>query len=287
VTRRVKWLGSLGLVVALGAGAASALATGAAAKPRSVTAQVVTAPVKTATFDFTLSISGIGKHMGAVTLAGTGQADFVNDAVSVSVTLPAGVAKLIPGGSASPEVVNAVFSGGTVYLNVPSLASLVGDPWVSVALPSSAATGLPGIFTQVGSALGNVNEILAFARAHHATVTALAPSTVDGTSVTGSQITAHLKGLHISATLWADSSDRLVQAVVNAGKGASASGSGLSATVNLSGYDAPATITAPLPSQVRSIPLSVVTGVLGPLLHPAHLHFGGAHFSSARSAKLR
>ena len=273
VTRRVKWLTSVFLVAALGAGTAGAFATSAAAKARPrhrhpVQAVTPTAPVTTASFNFTATVSGI-KSLGVVTLTGSGQADIANDAVALSVTIPASVATLIPGGSASPEVVNVVLSGGTVYAEVPALAPLLGAPWISVALPSSAVSSLPGIFTEVGSALGNVNEILAFARANHAHVHSLGSSIVDGTSVTGNAVTARLQGVRLSATLWADSSDQLVQALVRAQAGHR--GFGISATVNVSDYGAPVTITVPPPSQVKPIPLSVVTQVLGSLLSSAHL----------------
>jgi len=48
-----------------------------------------------------------------VTITGNDAVDFTNDAVALTVDLRAVVAKLIPGGPASPEVVNAAFSGGT------------------------------------------------------------------------------------------------------------------------------------------------------------------------------
>ncbi len=276
VTRRVKWLASLGLVATLGVGSATALAPSASARTKHHvhTAPVTaTAPVTTASFTFTVAVSGIGKSLGTISLSGSGQADLVNDAVSVSVTLPASVAKLIPGGSGGSETVNAVLSGGTVYVQIPSLATLLGEPWISVALPSSATTAIPGIFTTVGGALGDVNEILTFAQSHHASVHSLGSSTVDGTSVTGSQISAHVKGLNISAILWANSSDQLVQAKVNAAVGAGHH-IGISAVVDVTGYDAPVTITVPPSSQVRAIPLSVITNVLGGLLHNVHLGLG-------------
>jgi len=245
-----------------------------------VRATVVGPPVTTASFNFTASVSGIGKSLGTVNLSGAGQADFVNDAVSASVTLPGSVAKLIPGGSAAPEVVNVVLSGGTVYVEVPALATLLGAPWISLSLPTGATSAITGIFPEVGAALGDVNAIVAFAQSHHAQVHSLGSSTVDGTSVTGDRITARFKGLGIGATLWADSSGRLVQATVQAALGAGHHGLAVSAVVNFSGYDAPVTIAAPPPSQVKAIPLSVITTFLGNFLHMAHLpalHLGKFH----------
>jgi hypothetical protein len=278
VTRRLQWLASLGLVAVLGIGAATALAPSASAKARprhhhrpvAVTA-TATAPVSTASFTFTASVSGLSKSLGTIAVSGSGAVDLANDAGSLSVTLPASLAKLIPGGSGGSEVVNVVLSGGTIYVEVPSLATLLGSPWISLALPSSATSAIPGVFTTVGGALGDVNEILAFAQAHHATVQSLGSSTVDNTSVTGSRITAHVKRLNIGATLWANTSDQLVQATLNGTFGSARHSASISAVVNFSGYDAPVTITVPPSSQVRAIPLSVVTGALGGLLPSAHL----------------
>ncbi len=269
VTRRVKWMASVGLVAALGIGTAGGLATSAAArtKPKPVNTTAVADPVTTASFNFNVSVSGIAKKLGKITVTGSGQVDLVNDVGSLSVTLPASVAKLIPGGSGGPEVINAVLSGGTVYVEVPALATLLGEPWISIALPSSATTAVPGIFTKVGGALGDVNEILTFARSHHASVHALGSSTVDGTSVTGSRVNARLKSVKISAILWANSSGQLVQAKLAAAHGRLR----ISAVVNLSNYDAPVTITVPPPSEVKAIPLSVITTVLGGVLNQAHL----------------
>lgn len=265
MTGRAKWMASVGLVAALGAGAAVGVATSASAKPKPVHATAVTPPVTSASFTFSATVSGIAKNIGAITLAGSGLADLENDDVSLSVSLPGSVARLIPGGTATPEVVNAVFSGGTVYAEIPSLSTLLGTPWISVALPSSATSAIPGVFTKVGGALGDVNEILAFAKSHHASVHPLGSSTVDNTSVTGDRVTAHVKRVGIVATLWADSSDRLVQATVGARRGSFE----VSAVVNFTGYDATVAITVPAPSQVKAIPLSIVTSVLGGLLDHA------------------
>jgi hypothetical protein len=259
----------------MAAGVGGGVATGAFARTRPTAAPVPTtasAPVTTATFTFTATVSGLTRHGGPITVSGSGQADFGADAVSVSVDLPAAVAALLPGGSASPEVVEAVLSGGNVYLEVPGLAGLVGAPWISVALPAGATSGIPGGFTMAASALGNVNEILAFARSHHAGVTSLGSSTVDGTAVDGSRVAGRLSGFRLTGTLWADASTgRLVRAVVAASRGAGHRGLGLSATVDLSGYGAPVTITVPPPSQVKAIPLSVVEQFLGGVLPRAHL----------------
>jgi hypothetical protein len=218
--------------------------------------------VTTADYNFTVSVSGLPS--GAVTVTGTGAVDFSNDEVSLAITLPASVAKLIPGGSASP--IDAVLAGGTVYVEIPGLQHLVGAPWISVALPSSASTAISGIFTKVANALGDVSAIDKFATKHHATVTPQPTTVVNGVEATGSKIVATSsksgKVHTITATLWADSSDRLVQATVATGATTTRS-IGVSATVNFTGYGSPVSITVPSPSQVKSIPLSTVESFLG------------------------
>ena len=155
-----------------------------------------------------------------MTVTGSGQADFRNDSVALSVDVPGGVAKLIPGGSATPEVINVVETGGTVYLEVPNLASMVGKPWISVALPAKAKTTGKGALSKVAGALGDVSAIAQFAQSHNASVTPLKGEVVNGVPSTGTQIVAKLShnggSSTVTATLWADSSDRLVQANVAA-----------------------------------------------------------------------
>jgi hypothetical protein len=175
--------------------------------------------------------------------------------------------------------VNAVLSGGTVYLDVPSLAHLVGEPWISIALPSGATSSIPGIFTKIASAVGDVNAIITFAQNHHATVTPLGTAVVDGVTATGTQIVASLPGKAkagtLTASVWADSSDRLVQGSVSVSGGGKKKALGLTATINLSNYGAPVTITVPPSSEVKAIPYATVAKLLDKFVH--HGHHGHGH----------
>ncbi len=271
---RTRWAACAGIVVVLGIGTAGGMigAAGAASGSSSAGAHAATGPVTTAQVSFNVSVSGLTPS--TVTVTGSGEADFVNDAVALTVDLPAVVAKLIPGGSDSPEVVDAVLSGGTVYLEIPSLASLVGEPWISVALPAGAASAVPGVFTKVASALGDVDAIVHFAQKNHATVSSLGTATVNGVTATGTQIVARIphKGSTgtLTASLWADSSDRLVQGAVTVAGAGKKGPVGLTATVDFSDYGAPVTITTPPPSEVKAIPYSTVAPYLGKILHPGH-----------------
>jgi len=258
-----KWLATVGLVAVAGVGITVGLVSGAGATSgttRSIS-RAAASPVTTAGFTFSASVSGV--TTSPVTVTGSGQADFTTQAVSLTVTVPAVVAKLIPGGSDSPEVINAALSGATVYLEVPSLASKIGAPWISVALPSKASSAVPVLFTKIASALGGVNAIVRFADAHHATVTSLGNAKVDGVWASGSKIVATRATRSLTASIWADASHRLVQATVTVTGTGTRGAIGLTATVDFAGYGSPVTITVPKPSQVKAIPFSIVRMFLG------------------------
>ena len=226
------------------------------------------APASTARFDFSVSLSGLTSS--SVTVTGTGQADSANDEVSVTVDLPPALAALIPGGTASPEVVSAVLAQGTIYLDVPSLQSRIGEPWISVTLPSKSASGVSNLLSKVATAIGNVNSIVGFAESHHATVTPLPTSTVDGITATGNHIVVAHKRTTITANLWADPSDQLVQANVMTSVATKKKTIGVTATINLSGYGDLVTIVVPPASQVKAIPFSTVASFLGSAFHHGH-----------------
>ncbi len=259
-----KWLAIIGVVGAVAAGTTLGLVDAAGASSGAPKPTAASSPVTTASFTFSVSVTGL--TASAVTVTGSGQADLTDHAVSLAVDVPATVAKLIPGGSASPETIDAVLSGSTVYVEIPSLASAIGEPWISIGLPSKASSALPGVFTKVASALGNVSSIIDFGRAHQATVTSLPSTIVDGVQATGSKIVATVSKKHgahtVTADVWADPSGRLVQATVAASGGGQGK-VGLTATVDVTGYGAPVTITVPPPSEVKAIPLSAIKMLIG------------------------
>jgi hypothetical protein len=267
---KTKWVACAGIAGVLAVGVTGAIVSTASASGSSkVVSHKAASAVTTADLNFTLSVSGVAAS--PVTVTGSGEVDFGNDAASLTVTIPAALAQMIPGGSDSPETVNAVLSDGTVYLEVPSLASIVGEPWISVALPTKATTALPGGFTKVASALGDVNTIITFAQKHHATVTSLGTATVNTVQATGNQIAGSYttkKGttLTLTGSVWADASNHLVQGNLSV-SGTGAKGPvGVTATVNLSGYGTPVTVTVPPSSEVKPVPYSVVAKFFGSFL---------------------
>ncbi len=265
-----KWLAVVGIVTIIGVGGTIGLAESAGASNGA--APTLSGPITTAKFTFNVSLSGLSPSALAIT--GSGQADFSKNTAALSVKLPAVVAARIPGGSASPETINAVLSGGTVYLEVPALASKVGVPWISVALPPKATAALPGVFTKIAAALGDVDRIAQFAEARHAEVTSLGGNIVDGVKVEGTKIiaTRSHSGMTrtLTTTLWADSSDHLVQATVSASGATKKGPLGLTATVDAAGYGSPVTVTVPAPSKVKAIPFSTIAMFFGKVLHHHH-----------------
>jgi hypothetical protein len=282
-----KWLACVGVVGLVGAGTAVGLvgSAGAVSSSSKAAKRVSGAPVTTASFNFTAAVSGLAPS--PVDVSGSGQVDVTTSQVSLSVKLPAVVAKRLPGGSASPETVKAVLAGGTVYLDVPGLSSLVGKPWISVALPAADAAAASGILSKVAAGLGNVNAIVHLAAAHHATVTPLGGAVVNGVSVTGEKIAATLpkrQATTITASVWANSSGQLVQGKVQVSATTKKHKLDIGATLNLSGYGNPVSITVPPPAQVKAIPFATVESVIGSFLPKGlHAHLTHGHHHPLRS----
>ena len=274
-SRWVAAAGVIGVVGALGIGAAVGAVGSAGAASGSHPS--TSTPVTTARFTFDVSVAGLTSS--AVKITGSGQADFTDHAASLTVDLPANVAKLIPGGTSTPEVVKAILLKDTVYMDIPGLAPLVGKPWISVALPTTATGAVSTGFSKVASALGDVDSIVQFARTHHATVTPLTTSTIDGVTATGDKITASPAGKRVALTadLWADPSDRLVQADVQATVTTKKHRGTIGAELDVTGYGDPVTITAPPPAQVKAVPLSTVEAFLGTHLAAGRAAGAGHH----------
>jgi hypothetical protein len=178
-----------GRLVALGVSGALAVggSFGGAAVAASAPAGATTAPPSSVSFQFTASLTPPGGSATSVT--GNGQLDFTNDQAAVSVNLPGTLAARLPGGSAAPTTLQAVLSGGNLYLSWPGLSGVTGGPaWVSFALPSGVQGSVPGAFTTISSALGDVNQIVQFAQTQGATVSSLGANNVDGVAVTGTEL---------------------------------------------------------------------------------------------------
>jgi hypothetical protein len=248
MARSAKLLAIAGVVVSLLVVTGVTTSAGARSYTRSHTVAASSASPAVTSADFSFSLSLSGNTSDAVSLTGSGQIDFVNDALATSIVLPSNLAGLLGGGS-----VTAVISGGVLYLEVPGLSGSIGTPWISVPLPSGS---LVGAFDTIATALGNVSQVVSFASSHGATISPLGSSTVDNTAVTGYLISAGSSAFSGKLTLWANSQDELVQAIVQVSN--PAGGPSITLTFDLSGYNDPITFTTPPSSQVRAIPLPLV-----------------------------
>jgi hypothetical protein len=218
---------------------------------------VASPALTSANFSFSLSLGGVTGD--AVSFTGSGQIDFANDALATSIVLPSNLAGLLGGGS-----VNAVISGGVLYIEVPGLGGFVATPWISLPLPSGS---LVGAFSTLAGALGNVSQITSFASSHGATVKPLPASTVDNTAVTGYLISAGSSAFSGNLTLWANSQNELVQAILQVGN--PSGGPSMTITFDLSGYNAQVTFSTPPPSEVTGIPIPIAQQLPGGMVASA------------------
>lgn len=206
---------------------------------------------------------------GTTSATAKGAVDFSTKSASVTVEVRGALARRLPGASGAASTLQAVLSGGTLFVSWPGLSTLThGKAWVSVALPAKAQSRLSARMTRAASAVGDVHAIVAYVTSHHGQVHPLGTRTIDGVKATGYQVSAPLgagtlarQAKHrakasgdsgrLSAVLWANAQGQLVRANVHAN---GARGGHGGAIVDLSGYDAPVAISAPPGSQVLSVP---------------------------------
>lgn len=240
-----------------------------AALSKSISLSTV-APVTTATFNFTVSVT---RHSGqVVTATGNGQVDFANQSASGTLTFPSDLGLGGVGGptsSTSTTQAQFVITAGTVYASVPGVTTLLGGkPWISYALNAKMVAKEPSAFNTAARLLADVGGVLGYVKSHGGTVSSLGSRTINGVSANGYQVqvnvaktleafapiprrvvrrAVHVTGATVSATVWEDSSGRLVQASssVNSAVGAKHGLKNVSATLNVGGYGTPVSIVAP------------------------------------------
>ncbi len=93
IAKTSKWLACVGVVGAVGAGAAFGLvgSAGAASSSSRAVKHAAGPPVTTASFTFSVAVTGL--TASPVDVTGSGQADLATDEASLSVDLPAVVAR--------------------------------------------------------------------------------------------------------------------------------------------------------------------------------------------------
>jgi hypothetical protein len=269
-------LAALGGLAALGLGTFDAGPANGAARSANENAPVATS------VRFKVSLRVQMPKQYAIALSASGQMDFAHHALQALVIVP--TPGLQPATSkkagtltkAKPVHLSGKWVGGHVYVALPaSLAALVNGAR-EVSVPVSANTG-----HEVDTALDQSAVALSYAKilltdlAGHQPQHALAPRTMNGVAVTGTQVDLTLAELlkvvpplvpamqgqdaamanqTIPVTLWIDHRGRLVEATMATVKG---SPDLLNGSVTFSDYDAKVHITAPPSGSVTPIPASM------------------------------
>jgi hypothetical protein len=248
-----------GIVVLAGLGVALAVTSPASSDPAAMaavqTAAQATAAAQTVTFSLSGQVSASSKGQNqTIAFSANGQADAANQAAKVTLN--------VEGAGTGSTTLSAVLVGGTFYESVHP------GQWISTPVSSLSQGTAP-------TTAVNPQTWLHLLEAHGVTATDLGTSTVDGQAVHGYRLTISpsalaqgLQGTSLPAAeqqvivrdlqdaslgldvYVAQSGGQLVQAVFDGS--ISAQGTTVTAhlTLDLSGYGAPVSITAPPASEV-------------------------------------
>jgi hypothetical protein len=190
---------------------------------------------------------------------GRGAVDFANQASTFALTMHV---------LGQTETLQMVQDGQTVYVSIPQITQLVpGKSWASVSntehLPDAGS-----LSPFLGA--GNPSDILKQLSAHGATVTPLAPSTIDGVAVQGyrvippSRVGGSSAGPpHTALDVYIDGANLVRRVNLSVSGTAESMPMNVDATLDLSDYGSPVTVTPPPADQV--VPFSQLLGPGGPL----------------------
>ena len=219
---------------------------------------------KTAHLTLTVTASADGTSF---TAAGTGSADFSQDAMALDASVSA---------EGQHISLNEIMVAGTLYEGIPGI-SLVepGKSWVSADISQFANDATSGTAGALGTGDDPVATLHMLAQQGN-TVTSLGPSTVDGDAVQGYAVTIDkaavqkelsaasvpawlrqsLHGLDFSGfnvRVYVDDQGQLRREVVGMSLTVASHTVSLSATVDFSDYGAPVDVSAPPADQVVSL----------------------------------
>jgi hypothetical protein len=272
---------AIGIVGALGISGALALGApvaGAASAPAPTSAD----------FNLTFSVSTVGGT--TVTGSGNGQVNFSTDELEATVNLPGGLAPILTllpsslagatSGIKDDTQVQAVVSGGTVYVTLPGLTLTKSD---TVGIGFTAAT-VAKIFTAVDGGLGNASSLLEKITGKHVHVKSLGKGTVDGVPAKGysaTVVTSHMLslipgigsaigitaakdiGTSIPVDVWTNAAGQIIQISINGTRANAKVGvKSIKASVNFSGYGSAVTVVTPANAKV--IPWSTIQSLVKP-----------------------
>jgi hypothetical protein len=241
----------------------------------------VVAPAPTsASYGYSLTVTGLPSTTGPLTVSGTATFDLVGKKAQITANPSQAVGPIGTG------TITAVVVDKTAYLSAPSLSVFTGGkPWVSTSGQAMAGAGpATALWGRLGSAIANVPSAIRWATTHparHALATVTSTSTSGGSTVTDLQLllphgkakaSGHGLPTTLPITVTADAQGRL-SAISSS---FSAAGVAISFSATSTGFDAPTSITVPAASDTLALSpgmLSMISGLVG---LPGHAKLGPA-----------
>ena len=277
--------------LAIGTMAVPALAGGHKHKP--TPAPTSSSSVTSATYGYSLTITGLPDSSDALDVSGTATLDVANHAAEITATLSRAVGP-IPAGQ-----IDAIVSNNTLYVSAPGLSLIDGGKqWISLSGHGHGhKDGKAGaMWSKLSVALGNVPVAIAWATSHPASsplATVTSTSTSGGSTTTSlllhlPHMKAHAAGstalpTSIPLTVTADSSGRLTSASTSLTIGSV----NVSASLTSTGYNQPVNITVPAPGDVATLSPGLLAGIastLGLAHHAATSGGSWIHHAAATSS---
>lgn len=249
--------------------------------------------VTSATYGYSLTITGLPDSSAALDVTGTATVDVANKAAEITATLSRAVGP-IPAGE-----IDAIVSNHTIYVSAPGLSLIDGGKqWISMSGHGHGhKAGTSGAaWSKLSAALGNVPVAITWATSHPSSSPL---ATVTSTSTSGSSTTTslllhlpHMKA-HAAGSTVLPTSIPLTVTTDSSGRLASASSSltigsvNVSASITSTGYNQPVSITVPAASDVATISPSLLAGIASAIGIAHHTASTGGSWLHGASASLR
>ena len=234
----------------------------------------VAAPTTSATYGYSLTLTGLPGSSAPLGISGTATIDLTGQQAQLTANLSRAIGPIGTG------TITAIVANHTVYVDAPGLGVLTGGKsWVSVSSHTMAVAGpATALWNKLGVAIADVPAALAWATTHpsrHPLVTVTSTANRAGSTITELQmVVPHGKakaagsGLPttVPVTVTADAQGRL-SAISSS---FSAAGVAISFTATSTGFDAPVVIVPPAASDTFILSPSMLAMAAGLLGLPAH-----------------
>ena len=152
----------------------------------SPTTTVAAAPTS-ASYGYSLTLTGLPSTTGPLTVSGTATFDLVGRQAEVTANLSQAVGPIGTG------TITAIVANKTAYISAPGLSVVTGGkPWVSISGNAMAGAGpATALWGKLGTAIADVPVAIGWATTHptsHPLATVTSTSTSGGTRVTDLQL---------------------------------------------------------------------------------------------------